>query len=136
MVVLLSYFYSLGDGVLMKLNAEGKLTVFKWPRLFYILSLMIAGWAADLRGGRVLAPAALAAAAVTGFYPFFLAGGCGGLPALPPLLLVLRRILRRLLQRPVHAHGGRKRLPRAVGLPGQDNKTVRQLRRRSTSPRR
>ena len=43
MVVLLSYFYSLGDGVLMKLNAEGKLTVFKWPRLFYILSLMIAG---------------------------------------------------------------------------------------------
>ena len=45
MVVLLSYFYSLGDGVLMKLNAEGKLAVFKWPRLFYILSLMIAGWA-------------------------------------------------------------------------------------------
>ena len=74
MVVLLSYFYSLGDGVLMKLNAEGKLTVFKWPRLFYILSLMIAGWAADLRSGRVIAFAALAAAAVTGFYPFFLAG--------------------------------------------------------------
>ena len=74
MVVLLSYFYSLGDGVLMKLNAEGKLAVFKWPRLFYILSLMIAGWAADLRSGRVIAFAALAAAAVTGFYPFFLAG--------------------------------------------------------------
>ena len=74
MVVLLSYFYSLGDGVLMKLNAEGKLTVFKWPRLFYILSLMIAGWAADLRSGRVIAFAALAAAAVTGFYPFFLTG--------------------------------------------------------------
>lgn len=74
MVVLLSYFYSLGDGVLMKLNAEGKLTVFKWPRLFYILSLMIAGWAADLRSGRVIAFAALAAAAVTGFYPFFLSG--------------------------------------------------------------
>lgn len=75
MVVLLSYFYSLGDGVLMKLNAEGKLTVFKWPRLFYILSLMIAGWAADLRGGRFLAPVALVAAAVTGFYPFFIAEG-------------------------------------------------------------
>lgn len=78
MVVLLSYFYSLGDGVLMKLNAEGKLTVFKWPRLFYILSLMIAGWAADLRGGRFLAPVALVAAALTGFYPLFLAGGSGG----------------------------------------------------------
>lgn len=78
MVVLLSYFYSLGDGVLMKLNAEGKLTVFKWPRLFYILSLMIAGWAADLRGGRFLAPVALVAAALTGFYPFFLAGGAEG----------------------------------------------------------
>lgn len=74
MVVLLSYFYSLGDGVLMKLNAEGKLAVFKWPRLFYILSLMVAGWAADLRSGRVIAFAALAAEAVTGFYPFFLAG--------------------------------------------------------------
>ena len=35
---------------------------------------MIAGWAADLRSGRVIAFAALAAAAVTGFYPFFLAG--------------------------------------------------------------
>ena len=78
MVVLLSYFYSLGDGVLMKLNAEGKLTVFKWPRLFYILSLLIAGWAADLRGGRFLAPVALVAAALTGFYPLFLAGGSGG----------------------------------------------------------
>lgn len=78
MVVLLSYFYSLGDGVLMKLNAEGKLTVFKWPRLFYILSLMIAGWAADLRSGRALAVISLAAAALTAFYPFLLASGSGG----------------------------------------------------------
>lgn len=78
MVVLLSYFYSLGDGVLMKLNAEGRLTVFKWPRLFYILSLLIAGWIADLRSGRFLAPAALAATFLTGFYPFFLAGGAEG----------------------------------------------------------
>lgn len=78
MVVLLSYFYSLGDGVLMKLNAEGKLTVFKWPRLFYILSLMVAGWAADLRSGRALAVISLAAAALTAFYPFLLAGGSGG----------------------------------------------------------
>ena len=78
MVVLLSYFYSLGDGVLMKLNAEGKLTVFKWPRLFYILSLMVAGWAADLRSGRALAVISLAAAALTAFYPFLLASGSGG----------------------------------------------------------
>ena len=144
MVVLLSYFYSLGDGVLMKLNAEGKLTVFKWPRLFYILSLMVAGWAADLRSGRALAVISLAAAALTAFYPFLLASGSGGyqifhlcfwcfagfyvvcfsVPFMrmaeernfPELWACLGRIIKQFVN--------------CAGV-GQDNKTVRKLRRRS-----
>ena len=111
MVVLLSYFYSLGDGVLMKLNAEGKLTVFKWPRpLLHPIP--------DDRGmGRRPAQRARPRRHLPRcrrpdrVLPRSTRRRLRGLSNIPPLLLVLRGILRHLLQRPVHAHAEESGFP-------------------------
>ena len=70
-VLLLSHFYGIGDGFLMKLNAEGKVSVVTWPRLLYVPGLLIAGFLADRKNGRYLTAVTLAVASVFSVYPLF-----------------------------------------------------------------
>lgn len=73
--ILLSHYFGIVDGILMKLNAEGKISVAAWPRLIYIGSVLLAGYAADAGKGRYFNFLTLSVASVIAVYPLFMGRG-------------------------------------------------------------
>ena len=74
-VLLLSYYYGIADAILMKLNAEGKISVVGWPRLVYVAGILLAGVVADMKKGRYFNAVILAVTSITAVYPLFLGNG-------------------------------------------------------------
>ena len=75
MAAFLSFYYGVGDGILIKLHTEGRISVVTWPRMLYVGSIFLAGWIADMKNERYLTGITVIMAALITLYPLFLHDG-------------------------------------------------------------